>query len=191
MSKLEQGISLFNGEVETVIQSITEASKNIKSMVDRHTANIIESLKEQAQKESERLVAIFSDHKTALDTVHALDIRNRSISGQSRHHGTVINLLKNLQKDIVYLEDCSLPDFPSATYMPKFVYENDISQLIGTCEICVTKLGTERRMNIVPIRIPPGILYICRCCGKEKIKKYNERFKWKWFNCCQGLMVKK
>lgn len=54
-------------------------------------------------------------------------------------------MFKNLQKDIDIFEDCPLPDFPSATYIPKFINENDISQFIGTCEICRTKIGRDKK----------------------------------------------
>lgn len=54
VSKLKHSLSLFNGQVESVIRSITGEGKKVKSMVDKYTANKGAFLQEQARQESEK-----------------------------------------------------------------------------------------------------------------------------------------
>ncbi|CAC5357805.1 unnamed protein product [Mytilus coruscus] len=159
-------------------------------MVDQFTANKIASLQEQARKESEQLSAILSDHKTALDKAYALDNRKKSIEKQSRHDGTFMQMLKTLNEDIDKLEVCPLPIFPSATFISKFVKENDISQLLGTYGLCETKTGTARKLEIMSLPKQKKI-YECSKCGKQKIKDPYARYLFNHFTCCQMYMEKK
>ncbi|CAG2243218.1 unnamed protein product [Mytilus edulis] len=147
VSRLEQNRSAFNGQVETVIKSITEEGNKLKSMIDRCTAKRIASIQEKARYESKRLSAILSDHKIAVENANALNSRKISIEEQSRIDGSLIKMLKTLNKDIDELEVCPLPKFPSPTYTPKVVNENDISQLLGTYELCEIKTGTEKKVK--------------------------------------------
>lgn len=186
--KLEQNISSFNVQVETVIQSITEEGNKIKSMVDQYTANKIAILQEQARKESEQLAAALSGHKTALDKAYALENRKRSIGEQSRHDGTLIKMLKNLHKDIDKLEVCPLPEFPSVTYNPIFVEENNISQLFGSYILCETKIRRERKFEFQPNVLVDGQILTCKLCGNRKIMKYIQPYPRGYFTCCNIIM---
>ncbi|CAC5407243.1 unnamed protein product [Mytilus coruscus] len=56
--------------------------------------------------------------------------------------------LKTLNEDIDKQEVCPLSNFPSATYISK-LKESDLSQLLGTYELCETKTGTTRKSEIL------------------------------------------
>ncbi|CAC5357800.1 unnamed protein product [Mytilus coruscus] len=192
VSRLKQNLSAFNGQVETVIKSITEEGDKIKSMVDQFTANKIASLEKEARKERGRLAAMLSDYKIVFGNANALKNRKISIEEQSRHDGSLIKMLKTLNEDIDKLEVCPLPDFPSATYTPKVVNENDISQLLGTFKLCKTETETyierERRPSE---RMQSDILYQCSKCGKLKVAKAHGYYSFDYFSCCKTSMIKK
>ncbi|XP_052102911.1 E3 ubiquitin-protein ligase TRIM9-like [Mytilus californianus] len=186
VSKLKQYLSLFNGQVETVIRSITEEGNKIKSMVDQYTANKITSLQEQARKESERLAAILSDHKIAFENAYASKNRKISIEEKSRHDGSLIKMLKTQNEDIDKVEVCPLPKFPSVSYIPKLVKDSDISQLLGTYRLCktktVTEIKSERRSS------EREIFYQCINCWNQKIEKAHSVYPFDHFFCCQMPM---
>ncbi|XP_071144982.1 protein wech-like [Mytilus edulis] len=124
-SKLEKNLLLFNGQVEFVIKSITKEGNKIQLMVDQYTANTIASLQDQARKENEQLLALLSDHKSALDKAYTLDNRQKQIAEHSRHDGTLVELLKSLNEDIDQLEVYPLPEFQSVIYTQTIVTEDD------------------------------------------------------------------
>ncbi|CAC5357801.1 unnamed protein product [Mytilus coruscus] len=194
VSELEKTCLLFNGQVETVIRSTIEEGDKIKSMVDQYTANKIASLQEQARKESKRLAAILSDHKKAFENAYALNNRKSSIEEQSRHDGSLIKVLKTLNEDIDKVEVCPLPKFPSVSYIPKLVKESDISQLLGTYELCKTKTETdiksERRQpeRRQPERRQRDILYQCSNCWNKKLRKAYTIYPLDHFCCCEMSM---
>ncbi|CAC5357804.1 unnamed protein product [Mytilus coruscus] len=66
VSKLEQSLSTFGGQVGAVVKSITEEGIKIKSMVDLYTAKRIAFIEKHAQKEKDILTKILLDNKTIL-----------------------------------------------------------------------------------------------------------------------------
>ncbi|XP_063410250.1 protein wech-like [Mytilus trossulus] len=192
VSELEKACLSFNYQVETGIRSAKEESDKIKSMVDQYTAYKIVSIQEQARKESERLAAILSDHKIAFENANALNIRKSSIEKQSRYDGSLMKMLKTLNEDIDKLEIYPLPEFPSATYTPKEVNENDISQLLGRFELCSIATETfieneSRPLEHAEVR-QSGKVFKCNKCGKQKIRIDNESYHVNHFMCCHMSM---
>ncbi|XP_071144981.1 E3 ubiquitin-protein ligase TRIM38-like [Mytilus edulis] len=181
--RLEHNLSAFNGQVETVIKSITEEGNKLKSMIDRCTAKRIASLQEKARYESKRLSAILSDHKIAVENANALNNRKISIEEQSRIDGSLIKMLKTLNEGIDEL-GVSLPEFPSATYTPKVVNENDISQLLGTYQLCETKTGTEKKSETILSSRAREPTFECPKCGARKKKCVNGRYERQSFTRC-------
>lgn len=128
-------------------------------MVDQCTANTITSLQKQARNERKILEAIQACHKPTVVRVCALEKRKRSLGRQSRHDWSLIQKLKSLNKDI---DDLEIFHFPgtSVTYIPKLVKEKDISQLLGTYELCETIADTDAKSDLKQLEEGKTIQFI-------------------------------
>jgi len=129
--QIEEGLTIFDVSITSVIHALTAEGTKIKAMVDRHIEKLIATVKEKASHEKDSLTKMLSDYKQQLENAKTIEKREEKVR-QSRDDASTIQHLQKLNDEISKLSVVPLPEFPSVKYSPSSTSNSDVGQLIGT-----------------------------------------------------------
>ncbi|XP_063406179.1 E3 ubiquitin-protein ligase TRIM45-like [Mytilus trossulus] len=162
ITKIEDSLTSFDNDVESVIKAITDQSNNIKRMVDKSVAQMIALVKEQSKKEKDKLTKSLSAAKAVLVAGQNIDKRRQDLD-KTRPDETMVQQINKIKEEINKLNINPLLEFPKISFDSKVVTEDDIRQLIGTYTVsgCSPVEKKEKQQH--------GFLFRCPICGRERI----------------------
>ncbi|CAG2210554.1 unnamed protein product [Mytilus edulis] len=131
ITEIEDSLTSFDNDVESVIQAVTDQSNMIKCMVDKGVAQMIALVNSQSTKEKDKIMKSLSAAKSVLVAGQNID-RKRLDLDKTRPDETMVQKVNKMKEKIIKLHIDPLPEFPKISFNSKAVTEDDISKLIGS-----------------------------------------------------------
>lgn len=135
MRKAETIEGSLDNEAGQVVELLRKEGEKFKAMVDANVIKMIESVKDQSNKEKNKWTKRIKENKEHLDAVMVLNEKSKKLN-KTRNDGKLIKALQGLGKEIARIKVEKIHETPYMSYQTdESATENVIKQLFGVFKI--------------------------------------------------------